>query len=89
MATEGSPNRRLVFARVGGRLCEAADAFGGRVAATTPIRPSRMGTSSRRRAPTADLSIREAIHYLAKPTFSMCKLNVGVIAEPCTFLFIR
>jgi hypothetical protein len=26
---------------------------------------------------------------LAKPTFSMCKLNVGVIAEPCTFLFIR
>ena len=77
---------------LGGRLCEAAGAFGGRVAASTPVRTlvvRRRAAGVARRPPTADLSIREAIDYLAKPTFSMCKLNVGVIAEPSTFLFIR
>ena len=43
MTTEGSPNRCLVFARVGGRLCEAADAFGGRVAESTLIRTLQYG----------------------------------------------
>jgi hypothetical protein len=63
------------------------------LAAALPHNPDqdlcRTATSGRHRAPTADLSIREAVDYLAKPTFSMCKLNVGVISEPKTFLFIR
>jgi hypothetical protein len=86
MATEGWPNRRLVLARVGGPLCEAADVFAGRVAATTPIRTIAHGDEQP--AARADRRLG-GVDYLAKPTFSMCKLNVGVIAEPKTFLFIR
>ena len=57
MTTEGSPNRCLVFARVGGRLCEAADAFGGRVAEFTPIRTLQYGHE--RPTPRAD---RRLVH---------------------------
>ena len=46
--------------------------------AATPIRE---GWISRRRGVGSG--------YFVKPTFSMCRLSVGVIVDPVTFLFIR
>jgi hypothetical protein len=33
--------------------------------------------------------IKASSDYSVKPTFSMWRLSVGVIADPVTFLFIR